>query len=76
MNHGWTFVTLYRRQGARPSLRKRNAKLLSEAALQTAVKRREVKGKGEVKDRPIRMQSSKEEQGEMRKPSLVISAKK
>ena len=47
MNHGWRFVTLYRRQGARPSSRKRNAKWLSEAALQIAVKRRETKGKGE-----------------------------
>ena len=26
MNYGQRFVTLYRRQGARPSLRKRNAK--------------------------------------------------
>ena len=26
MNYGWRFVTLYRRQGARPSPRKRNAK--------------------------------------------------
>ena len=26
MNYGWRFVTLYRRQGARPFLRKRNAK--------------------------------------------------
>ena len=26
MNYGWGFVTLYRRQGARPSPRKRNAK--------------------------------------------------
>ena len=26
MNHGWRFVTLYRRQGSRPSPRKRNAK--------------------------------------------------
>ena len=25
MNNGWRFVTLYRRQGARPSPRKRNA---------------------------------------------------
>ena len=25
-NYGWKFVTLYRRQGARPSPRKRNAK--------------------------------------------------
>ena len=26
MNYGWRFVTLYRRQGARPSPRKRNTK--------------------------------------------------
>ena len=26
MNYGWRFVTLYRRQGSRPSLRKRNVK--------------------------------------------------
>ena len=31
----------------------KKTKWLSEAALQTAVKRREVKGKGEAKDRPI-----------------------
>ena len=46
-------MTLYRRQGARPSPRKRNGKesiffvKLSEEALQIAVKRREVKSKGE-----------------------------
>ena len=48
-------MTLYRRQEARPSPRKRNAKKakrLSEEALQIAVKRREVKGKGE-KERNI-----------------------
>ena len=38
---------MYRRQGARPSPRKRNAKWLSEEALQMAVNRRQVKGKGE-----------------------------
>ena len=47
MNYGWRFVTLYRRQGIRPSLWKRNAKRLSEEALQIAVKRREAKSKGE-----------------------------
>ena len=50
MNYGQRFVTLYRRQGSRPSPRKRNAKkekLLSEEALQIAVKRREAKSKGE-----------------------------
>ena len=50
MNYGWRFVTLYRRQGSRPSPRKSNAKKakwLSGEALQIAVKRREVKSKGE-----------------------------
>ena len=50
MNYGWKFVTLYRRQGSRPSPRKGNAKKakwLSEEALQIAVKRQEVKSKGE-----------------------------
>ena len=40
-------MTLYKRQGSRPSPRKRNAKWLSEEALQIAVKRREVKSKGD-----------------------------
>ena len=49
MNYGWRFVTLYRRQGSRPSPRKRckKTKWLSEEALQIAVKRREAKSKGE-----------------------------
>ena len=48
MNDGRRFVTLYRRQETRPSPRKRNAKKqMSEEALQIAVKRREVKSKGE-----------------------------
>ena len=38
---------MYRKQGSRPSPRKRNAKWLSEEVLQIAMKRREVKGKGE-----------------------------
>ena len=45
-NYGPRFMTLYKRQGSRTSLRKRNAKCLSEEALQIAVKRREAKGKG------------------------------
>ena len=43
-------MTLYRRQGSRPSPKKKKckeAKWLSEEALQIAVKRREAKGKGE-----------------------------
>ena len=49
MNYGLRFVTLYRRQGARPSPRKTNAKKQKavEEALQIVVKRREVKSKGE-----------------------------
>ena len=50
MNYGWKFMTLYRRQGSRPSPRKRNvkkAKWLSAEALQIAVKRREAKSKRE-----------------------------
>ena len=40
MNYGLRFMTLYRRQGPRPSPRK------SKEALQLAVKRREAKRKG------------------------------
>ena len=49
MNYGQRFVTLNRRQGLRPSKKKKykKAKWLSEEALQIAVKRREVKSKGE-----------------------------
>ena len=49
MNYGWGFMTLYRRQGSRPSPRKRKekAKWLSEEALQIAVKRKEAKSKEE-----------------------------
>jgi len=54
----------------------KKAKWLSEEALQITEKRREVKGKGERKDIPIWMQSSKEYQGEIRNPSSVINTKK
>ena len=50
MNYGMKFVTLYRRQGSRPSPWERNAKKakwLSEETLQIAVKGREMKSKGE-----------------------------
>ena len=46
MNYGQRFVTLYRRQGSKPSIPKKKkckkAKWLSEETLQIAVKRREV----------------------------------
>ena len=54
MNYGWRFVTLYRRQGSRPSPWKKKckkAKWLSGKALQIAVKRREAKSKGEEKQK-------------------------
>ena len=49
MNYGMRFVTLYRRQGSRPSPRKKSqkGKWLSGEALQIAVKGREAKNKGE-----------------------------
>ena len=50
MNYGQRFMTLYRRQEARPSSKQKKckkAKWLSVEALQIAVKRREVKSKGE-----------------------------
>ena len=50
MKYGMRFVTLYRRQGSRPSPMEKKckkAKWLSGEALQIAVKRREAKSKGE-----------------------------
>ena len=50
MNYGRRFVTLYRRQGSRPSPWKRSAKKQNgclRRLKQIAVKRREVTGKGE-----------------------------
>ena len=50
MNYGWKFVTLYRRQRSRPFPWKRNAKKQNgclRRSYKIAVKRREVKSKGE-----------------------------
>ena len=50
MNYGQRFVTLYRRQGVKTIPKKKKckkAKWLPEEALQIALKRREVKSKGE-----------------------------
>ena len=48
MNYGQRFMTLLRRKGSRPSPKAcKKAIWLSEEALQIAVKRRDVKGKGE-----------------------------
>ena len=53
MNYGRRFLTLYRRQGSRPSPWKRNAKR-QNVVLQIAKKKREAKGKKKSKDIPIR----------------------
>ena len=54
----------------------KKAKQLSEKALQTAMKRREVKGKGE-KERYINLNAEfQRKQGEIRKPPSVNNAKK
>ena len=55
MNYGQRFMTLYRRQGARPSPPKKMQKSKTGVlgGLKIAVKRREVKSKGEKKDIPI-----------------------
>ena len=52
MNYGWRFITLYSRQGSRPSSWKRNAEkqngcLRKLSVSQIAEKRREAKSKGE-----------------------------
>ena len=50
MNYGQRFMTLYKRQRSRTSPREKKykkAKWLPEEALQIAMKRREVKSKGE-----------------------------
>ena len=57
MNYGRRFVTLYRRQRSRPSLRKRNAKRQNDCqrreALKTAEKRREASQRRKGKTYPF-----------------------
>ena len=72
-------MTLYRRQGSSPSPRKRNtkkAKWLSEEALQIAVKRWEVKSKGE-KERYTHLNAECQRIARRdKKAFLMINAKK
>ena len=56
--------------------KKRKAKWLSEEALQIAEKRRETKGKGEKERYTYLNAEFQEQEGEIRKPSSVINAKK
>ena len=72
MNYGCRLVTLYRRRKSRPSRRKRNAKKQNGCLW----KEGKQKAKGKRKDIPICVQSSKEQQEEIRKPSSVVNAKK
>ena len=61
----------------RPKKKKcKMAKWLSEKAFQTADKRREVKSKGEKERRTYLNKEFQRKQGEIRKPSSVINAKK
>ena len=72
------FVTLYMRQWSRPSPRKRNARRQNgclRRPYKIAMKRREVKGKGE-KEIYIHLNVEFQRKTEIRKPSSVISAKK
>ena len=77
MDYGLRFVTLYRRPLTKPSQRKRNAKWLSEEALQIAEKRREAKSKGE-KERYTHFNAEFQRiaRRDKKKPSSVINAKK
>ena len=79
MNYGLRFVTLYRRQGSRPSPWERNikdAKWLSGEALQIAVKRRDAKSKGE-KERYKHLNAEFQRIAtRVRNPSSGIKAKK
>ena len=54
----------------------KKVKWLSEKALQIAVQEEKQKAKEKRRDISIWMQSSKEEQQEIRKPSSAINAKK
>ena len=81
MNYEWMFMTLHRRQQSRPSSWKKckNAKRLSEEGFQIAVKRGDVKSKGEkerYKHVKAEFQKSKERLKKKKKPSSMINAKK
>ena len=78
MNYGQRFMTLYRRQGSRPSLWKRNAK--SKMAVwggltNSCEKKRSEKqvSKGKIKASECRVPKKSKE---IRKSSSVINAKK
>ena len=78
-------MALYRRQGERPSLRKRKAKWLSEVLLQIAEKRREAKSKGEKErykhlnaeiQRIVNLSNAKKQRKTIEWEKLEISSRK
>ena len=71
MNYGWRFVTLYKRQRSRPSPWKK-AKWLSQEALETVVKRKEVKSKGE-KERYTRLNAEYQRRARRDKKAFLSS---
>ena len=79
MNYGQKFMTLVQETGIKniPKKKKcKKAKWLFEEDLQIAVKRREAKSKGK-KERYTHLNAEFQKmQGEIRKPSSVINAKK
>ena len=79
MNYGMRLMTLYRRQGSRPSPWKRNAKkqngCLGRPYKQLWKEERQ-KAKEKRKEISIWKHSSNEKQEQIRKPSSVINAKK
>ena len=75
MNYGWRFVTLYRRQGSRPSPWKRKAKKQNGCLRRpyNSCVKREVKGKGE-KERYRHLNAEFQRIAkEKRKPSSAIN---
>ena len=77
MDYGWRFMTLYKRQGSRPSPRKsKKVKWLSEEALQIGEKKRKAKSKGE-KERYTHLNSEFQRIARrIRKSSSAINRKK
>ena len=79
MNYGMRFVTLYRRQGSRPSPCKemQKSKMAVWEALQIAMKRREAKSKGEKESyKHLNAEFQRIASRDLKKPSSVINAKK
>ena len=80
MNYGMRFVTLYRRQGSRPSPWKRNA-IKQNGCLgrsyKIAVERREAKSKGEKERyKHLNAEFQRIARRDKKKPFSVINAKK